>query len=89
VPEISGFFGIVIRMYMEAGVGHHTPHFHAYYQEHVGVFSIDPVDLIAGDLPLSSADWSKRGPNCIERSCRRTGTGFKRVVPRLPIAPLQ
>jgi hypothetical protein len=32
MPEISRFFGIVIRMFVEAGVAHHTPHFHAYYQ---------------------------------------------------------
>jgi hypothetical protein len=51
VPEISRFFGIIIRMFMEAGATHHTPHFHAYDQEHVGVFSIDPVELIAGELP--------------------------------------
>jgi hypothetical protein len=51
VPEISRFFGIIIRMFMEAGATHHTPHFHAYYQEHVGALSIDPVELIAGDLP--------------------------------------
>ncbi len=30
---------------------HHTPHFHAYYQNETGVFSIEPVELIAGDLP--------------------------------------
>ena len=30
---------------------HHTPHFHAYYQEDVGIFSIEPVELIAGSLP--------------------------------------
>jgi hypothetical protein len=38
LPEISRFFGIVIRMFVEAGAAHYTPHFHAYYQEHVGVF---------------------------------------------------
>jgi hypothetical protein len=32
MPELSRFFGIIIRMYMEVGVRHHTPHFHAYYQ---------------------------------------------------------
>ena len=37
-------FGIIVRMFMEAGAAHHTPHFHACYQEHVGVFSLDPVD---------------------------------------------
>jgi hypothetical protein len=31
MPEISRFFGIVIRMFVEAGAVHHTPHFHAYY----------------------------------------------------------
>ena len=51
MPEISRFFGIVIRMYMEAGNPHHLPHFHAYYQESVGIFGLDPIDLIAGELP--------------------------------------
>lgn len=51
MPEISRFFGIVIRMFMEAGAPHHTPHFHSYYQGQVGVFSIDPVELISGTLP--------------------------------------
>lgn len=36
---------------MEAGVTHHTPHFHAYYQEHVAVFGLDPIGLLAGALP--------------------------------------
>lgn len=37
MPELSRFFGIIIRMYMEAGVQHRTPHFHAYYQNEVAV----------------------------------------------------
>ena len=51
MPELSRFFGIVIRMFSEVGVQHQTPHFHAYYQEEVGIFSIEPVELIAGSLP--------------------------------------
>ena len=51
MPELSRFFGIIIRMYMEADVPHHTPHFHAYYQDDVAVFSLDPIELIAGSLP--------------------------------------
>ena len=27
---------------------HHVPHFHAYYQDEVGIFSVDPVEIIAG-----------------------------------------
>jgi hypothetical protein len=38
-------------MYAEAGSPHHVAHFHAYCQDEVGIFSIDPVELIAGSLP--------------------------------------
>ena len=30
MPEISRFFGIVIRMFAEPEAQHHLPHFHAY-----------------------------------------------------------
>lgn len=30
---------------------HHSPHFHAYYQNHVAIYLIDTVDLISGSLP--------------------------------------
>ena len=50
MPELSRFFGIIIRMFAEVGAPHHSPHFHAYYQDDVGIFSIDPVELVAGSL---------------------------------------
>ncbi len=51
MPELSRFFGIIIRMYMEVGQPHNLPHFHAYYQNDVAIFSLDPIELIAGSLP--------------------------------------
>jgi hypothetical protein len=51
VPELSRFFGIIIRMFSEAGMSHHVAHFHAYFQDEAAVFSIHPVELIAGMLP--------------------------------------
>jgi hypothetical protein len=51
MPEISRFFGIVITMYKELGERHHRPHFHARSAEHKASFSIDPVELIAGEFP--------------------------------------
>ena len=51
MPELSRFYGIIIRMFSEPSERHRVPHFHAYYQEHVAVFSITPVALIAGSLP--------------------------------------
>lgn len=37
---------------METGAPHKTPHFHAYHQNDVAVFSIDPIEIIAGQLPI-------------------------------------
>ena len=37
MPELSRFFGIIIRMFAELGEPHHLPHFHAYYQDEVAV----------------------------------------------------
>jgi len=53
VPELSRFFGIVIRMFVEAGSQHHRAHFHAFYQEHAAVFAIDTVECIGGELPTA------------------------------------
>jgi hypothetical protein len=51
VPELSRFFGIIIRMFVEAGGPHHRPHFHAYYQEHAAVFAVDTIECLGGSLP--------------------------------------
>lgn len=51
MPEISRFFGIIIRMFAEPQAPHHRSHFHAYYQDAAAVFGINPVELISGNLP--------------------------------------
>ena len=38
-------------MFVEAGGQHHTPHFHAYYQEQVGIYDIGKIERVAGALP--------------------------------------
>ena len=80
MPEISRFFGIIIRMFTEAGAPHHTPHFHA-YQEHVGVFSLDPVELMAGELPRTQRQlveaWAELAPR---RTDSRLGAAAVRAT---------
>jgi len=51
MPEIARFFGIIVRRYVEAGGQHHRPHFHAYYQDYVGIYAIDEIALVAGSMP--------------------------------------
>ena len=50
MPELSRFFGIIIRMFAEPGAPHHQPHFHAYYQNDSAVFAIEPLEIIGGGL---------------------------------------
>ncbi len=38
-------------MYFDAMEPHHTPPFHAYYQEDVAVYQIDSLELLADTLP--------------------------------------
>jgi len=52
LPEIARFFGIIIRMYAEPGAPHHRPHLHAYYQNMVAIYSIEPIEVISGSLSL-------------------------------------
>ncbi len=51
MPELSRFFGIIVRMYAEPTAVHHTPHFHVYYQGHAAVYSIAPIAMITGYMP--------------------------------------
>lgn len=69
MPEISRFFGIIIRMFVEAGASHHTPHFHAYYQNQVGIYGIATIERIAGALPNRQEPWFLRGLSYIRMNC--------------------
>ncbi|HKR00405.1 MAG TPA: DUF4160 domain-containing protein [Pyrinomonadaceae bacterium] len=89
MPELSRFFGIIIRMYAELGAPHHQPHFHAYYQDDVAIFNIDPVDLMAGSLPRRQqrlvAAWAELHHEELLADWERLQTGRT----PLPIEPLK
>ena len=46
MPVISGFYGIVIKMYLRQKE-HNPPHLHAIYGDYVGLFSLEE-----GDIPV-------------------------------------
>ncbi len=48
MPEIARFYGIVIKLFFG---DHPPPHFHAVYGECVGLFHINTLEMIEGDLP--------------------------------------
>jgi len=48
MPQISNFFGIIIRMFYDE---HNPPHFHAQYGEHKCCIDIRTLGVIEGYLP--------------------------------------
>lgn len=48
MPEISRFYGIIIKMFFK---DHNPPHFHAEYQGFEALFDINSLQIIEGDLP--------------------------------------
>ena len=48
MPELSRFYGIVIKMYFG---DHNPPHFHAEYGSHQMVININTLGVIGGRLP--------------------------------------
>ena len=60
MPVIARFYGILIKMYFRE---HGVPHFHAIYGEYNGVFEINTLEMIEGDLPARAQrlvrEWSE------------------------------
>jgi len=48
MPQISNFFGIIIRMFYDE---HNPPHFHAQYGEHQCCIDIKTLCVMEGYLP--------------------------------------
>lgn len=48
MPEISRFYGIIIRMFYN---DHNPPHFHAIYQENEALINIKTLEILEGRLP--------------------------------------
>ncbi len=63
MPVITRFYGIVIKMYFSQRE-HGVPHFHAVYGEYNGVFDVNTLEMIEGDLPLRAQrlirEWAKQ-----------------------------
>lgn len=64
MPEISRFFGIVIKMYFD---DHSPPHFHAEYAENSAELEIRTLAVIRGDLPARAlglvVEWARAHQN--------------------------
>jgi hypothetical protein len=48
MPEVSRFYGIIIKIFYD---DHHPPHFHAEYGEHEVLVNINTLAVLSGSLP--------------------------------------
>lgn len=64
MPVVARFYGILIKMYFKE---HGRPHFHAIYAEFNGVFDLETLEMIEGDLPQRAErmvrEWAQRHQN--------------------------
>ena len=58
MPEISRFYGIVIKMFFKPKE-HEPSHIHALYGEYVGIFDLQSMEMAEGDLPKKAQELIK------------------------------
>ena len=60
MPEITRFYGMIVKMFF-IGKEHNPPHVHVIYGEYVGSIDIQTAKMIEGDLPAKAlnlaAEW--------------------------------
>ena len=58
MPEISRFYGIIIKMFFKPKE-HEPSHIHALYGEYIGIFDLDTMEMTTGDLPRKAQELVK------------------------------
>ena len=86
MPQISSFFGIIIRMFYDE---HNPPHFHAQYGEHRCSIDIRTFGVIEGYLPARAlglvVEWAILHQNELIENWRN----MEEKKPLSKITPLQ
>jgi hypothetical protein len=61
MPEVTRFYGIVVKLFFG---DHPPPHFHVVYGEYNALFNIETLEMIEGDLPNRASkmviEWATR-----------------------------
>jgi hypothetical protein len=86
VPEISRFFGIVVRMYFS---DHEPPHFHAAYGDMEALVAIESLEILRGELPRRALslvlEWATLHRSALREDWQLARAG---MAPK-PIEPLE
>lgn len=86
MPEVSRFYGIIIRFYYR---DHPPTHFHAIYGPHEALIEIESGAVHEGFLPRTAYDLVARWRALHLQELRDTWNRARRQQPLQPIAPLE
>jgi len=86
MPEVSRFFGIVIRMYFD---DHDPPHFHAMYAGKEAQVGIDPIVILEGKLPNRAASMVVEWAALRQRALMQNWWRLRNDQPIEKIQPLE
>jgi hypothetical protein len=86
VPEVSRFYGIIVRFYYR---DHPPTHFHAIYGEQEALIEIETGAIHRGSIPKTAYDLVDRWRRLHLRELRDDWARAREQRPLLPIAPLE
>ena len=86
MPEVSRFFGIVIRMYFDE---HLPPHFHALYSGHEAEIGVDPITVQQGNLPRRALSMVVEWAALHQRELLANWERLRKDQPIVKIDPLE
>lgn len=88
MPELARFYGIIIQMYFEP-MGHRVPHFHARFGNFRASFRLDPIEKLAGELPIRQRRLIEAWAELHQDELKANWNAIQSEQPRIPIDPLR
>jgi hypothetical protein len=85
MPEVSRFYGIVIKIFYD---DHNPPHFHAEYGDHEALVSITTLAILSGSLPARALGLVTEWASLRRRELQAAWERASRLEPPGKIAPL-
>ena len=85
MPEVSRFYGIVVRIFYD---DHNPPHFHAEYGEHEVLVNINTLAILSGGLPGRALGMVAEWASLHQQELRAVWDRASKLQPPGKIAPL-
>jgi hypothetical protein len=86
MPEISRFYGIVIKMFF---ADHNPPHFHVQYNDFAVIIEIDTLSIIQGKLPPRALGLTMEWASIHQKELKEFWNAASRMEPIGKIKPLE